>query len=1176
MSSSFIHLRVHSAYSLLEGALKIPKLVDLCQKFEMPAVGLTDRNNLFGAMEFAYAAKDAGVQPIFGITLDLETPIKRSDAHFIKVADLNERHLSQIVLLAQNELGYQNLMKLASAAYAKVHKLVSPFITLNELQTYHEGLICLSGGVKGPIGYLLKEGYKDQAHSILITLQQAFQNRFYIELQRHELADEIKIEQDFVNFAYDLNLPLLATNEAYYPSRDLYKAHDALLCIARSKMQSEDEPQSPSPEHYFKSSQSMVRIFEDLPEAVENTLYVAQRCHFLLKPRNPILPSFSVFTGRPDDEELRIQVIDGLKERLKLLTYLDGVPGSEERKIAEQVYWARMEEELGVITKTGFPGYFLIVADFIKWAKLQDIAVGPGRGSGAGSLVAWALTITGLDPLRFGLLFERFLNPERVSLPDFDIDFCQERRDEVIAYVQQKYGADRVAQIITFGKLQARMVIRDVGRVLGMPYPQVDKISKLIPNNPANPVTLQEAIDGESALQEMRDDDAKVAELLAIGTQLEGLYRHASTHAAGVVIGDRPLTELVALYKDPDASLPATQFNMKYVEQTGLVKFDFLGLKTLSVIQKAVKIMSKFGVDIDIDTIPLDDPATYAMLQQGDTVGIFQIEGAGMRDVVRRVKPDRFEDLIAIISLYRPGPMDNIPKFIACKHGDEKVVYLHPLLEKTLKESYGIMIYQEQVMQAAQDLAGYTLGGADLLRRAMGKKVKSEMDDQRKIFVDGATEKGIKPKQAALIFEQMAKFAGYGFNKSHAAGYALMLYQTAYLKANYPAAFLAASMSFDLTNTDKLRVFFEDTKMHDVKVLPPDVNESEMDFKIVPYEESYAIRYGLGALKNVGALIVGNLVEERLSKGPYKSLEDLLKRVDTRALNRGQLVNLIQSGAFDMLLPNRAQLFQALDYLIGYAQQVQKSQKTGMKSFFDTIEIESTKLNLPKTAQWVDMEKISREFQAFGFYFSKHPLDTYGNLLDNQGLINSLDLAQFPEGRLKLAGVIMGYKERMTNDGRKWGIVQLSDRYGVYETSVFSEVLTNYRELFDKNPPIPLIVTVNAKKDIISEAPKVNAAKENNEGEEQPEQDRVRLRLNALEFKPIDEAIVSKRKSIILLLRNMDDFEDIRQYIENARPGNLTVQFQVIVGTQKITIDLARRIHLGMDVINSLASYFLA
>jgi DNA polymerase-3 subunit alpha len=1161
--SPFIHLRVHSAYSLLEGAIKIPKLAQMCQNFSMPAVALTDRNNLFGAMEFAYAMKDAGVQPIFGITLDFETPIQRTNTHFVSVDSAQIRALSQIVILAQSPEGYQNLLKLASLAYDKVEKLVTPYITFKEIQENNLGLICLSGGVQGPIGYLLRENYKDQAIDILHQFKSIFQNRFYIELQRHELENEIKFEEDFVHFAYDFNVPLVATNEAYYPSPDLYKAHDALLCIARSKVVTDDESQSPSPEHYFKSSAQMVSLFSDLPEAIENTLYIAQRCHFLLKPRNPILPSFSVFTGSPDEVELRAQVIEGLQKRLKVLPYLDGSVD------AEKPYWDRMEEELGVIIKTGFPGYFLIVADFIQWANQQQIAVGPGRGSGAGSLVAWALTITGLDPIRFGLLFERFLNPERVSLPDFDIDFCQERRDEVIAYVQQKYGADRVAQIITFGKLQARMVIRDVGRVLAMPYPQVDKISKLIPNNPANPVTLQEAIDGDPALQEMRDDDPKVAQLLAIGTQLEGLYRHASTHAAGVVIGDRPLVELVALYKDPNAKLPATQFNMKYVEQTGLVKFDFLGLKTLSVIQKAVQIMAKFGVSIDIDTLPLDDPKTYEMLQRGDTIGVFQIEGAGMRDVVKRIRPDRFEELIAIISLYRPGPMDNIPKYIACKHGEEKVTYLHPLLEGILKESYGIMIYQEQVMQAAQTLAGYTLGGADLLRRAMGKKVKAEMDAQCKIFVEGATAKGIDPKKAALIFEQMAKFAGYGFNKSHAAGYAMMLYQTAYLKANYPAAFFAASMSFDLTNTDKLRLFFEDAKHHDIKVLPPDVNESVVDFRIVPDEDQYAVRYGLGALKNVGPLMLGSLIQEREKNGPYQSLQDFFKRVDNRALNRGQLVNLILGGAFDALHPNRAQIFQALDYLINYAQQNHKSLKTGMRSLFGAIESPSSQLTLPKTSDWVDMEKISREFQAFGFYFSKHPLDTYGSLLDNQGLLTTQDLQEFPEGRLKLAGVIMSFKERLTSDGRKWAIVQLSDRFGVFEVSAFSEVLTMYRDLFDRNPPIPLIVTVNAKRDIMSEAPPPNA-----EGEEQPEQERMRLRLNALEFKSIDESIIAQRKSIVLILRDVEDLRAVKAVIDEAKPGNLAIRFYNIIGNQKITIDLSRRISLSVDQISKLTPYF--
>ncbi len=763
----------------------------------------------------------------------------------------------------------------------------------------------------------------------------------------------------------------MATNEAYFAKASDYAAHDALICIAEGEVLTTEDRRRLTPEHYFKSQAEMAALFADIPEALENTIEIAMRCAYRVKSRAPILPRF----GEGDEaEELRRQAFEGLEERLR-------TRGLVEDRTREE-YEKRLAFELDVITKMKFPGYFLIVSDFIKWAKAKGIPVGPGRGSGAGSLVAYVLTITDLDPFRFNLLFERFLNPERVSMPDFDIDFCQDRRGEVIDYVQQRYGRDRVAQIITFGKLQARMVTRDVGRVLQMPYGQVDRLSKLIPNNPANPVTLAQAIDGEPKLQEERDRDPTVKTLFEIALKLEGLYRNASTHAAGVVIGDRPLEELVPLYRDPRSDIPATQFNMKYVEKAGLVKFDFLGLKTLTVIEKAQKLIRLREASFDIDRIPYDDTKTYEMLGHGDTVGVFQLESSGMRDVLKKMRADRIEDIIAIVALYRPGPMDNIPRYIACKKGEEEPDYLHPMLEPILKETYGIMVYQEQVMQIAQVLSGYSLGEADLLRRAMGKKIKAEMDAQKERFVSGAEKKGVDPKQADYIFELVQKFAGYGFNKSHAAAYAVVSYQTAYLKANYPVEFLAASMTLDMGNTDKLMLFRREAQRVGVKVIPPSINASGVDFAVSKGQ----IVYSLAALRNVGAGAIEHLVRVREEGGPFRSLGDFAKRIDPKLVNKRALESLAKAGAFDALNPNRAQVLDAVESVLSMASRTASAAEAGQNDLFGGMASTSDELVLPRRDAWLTMDKLAQEFEAVGFYLSGHPLDDYMRPLQKLGV----------------------------------------------------------------------------------------------------------------------------------------------------------------------------------------------
>lgn len=1043
MLPSFIHLRVHSAYSLAEGAVKVKDLVKLCQKLNMPAVAVTDSCNLFGALEFSVAAADSGVQPITGAILNIAQDLPKDHAGLIPEPD-------QLVLLVQNEQGYMNLMRLISDAYTQSPPGVTPQVSKDLLRQFSEGLIALTAGTKGIIARHLLNDQPDLATTALTELKEIFPDRLYVELMRHGMVDEQKIETALLDLAYTHNIPIVATNDVFFSTPEIYEAHDALLCVDEGVVIATEDRRRLTPQHYFKTTEEMTELFADLPEAIENTVIIAQRCHYRPLPRKPILPPFESPSGLGEPEEMRRQAIDGLEKRLREQVYTAEMSEADRQKTRDH-YFERLEYEIGIIERMGFPGYFLIVADFIKWAKSQGIPVGPGRGSGAGSLVAWSLTITDIDPIRFGLIFERFLNPERVSMPDFDVDFCQDRRDEVISYVRQKYGDDKVAQIITFGKLQARIVLRDVGRVLQMPYSQVDRISKLVPNNPANPTTLKQALELEPALEEARQTDSTVEKLIDIGMKLEGLYRHASTHAAGVVIGDRPLYELVALYKDDRSELPATQFNMKYVEMAGLVKFDFLGLKTLTVIQKACEMVRNKGIDINISHIPLDDRATFDLLTRIETVGVFQVESAGMKDVLKRMKPDRLEDLVALVALYRPGPMDDIPRYTACKNGEEEITYLHPELQPILEGTYGVMVYQEQVMKIAQDLGGYTLGAADLLRRAMGKKIKEEMDAQSALFVKGATERGIDADVAQQIFDQMAKFAGYGFNKSHSAPYALLTYQTGYLKANHPLEFFAASMTYDLQNTDKLNIFRQDMMRAGHPLHCPDVNKSMVTFAV----EGDGVRYALAAVKNVGEAGMESLVAERNAKGPFKDIHDFANRIDPKGMNKRQLENLIAAGAFDSLYSNRGELYVNAEEILKTAQLCQQEKTSKQASLFGTSESTVIPVNIRKAMDFDPLEKLQKEFEALGFFMSAHPLDVYGDSLARLGIVKSVDLPnQSDGGSIKLAGVIIVKQERTSKTGQKFAFIQLSDSSGVYEIAVFSEVFSRSRDILNPGTAI--------------------------------------------------------------------------------------------------------------------------
>jgi DNA polymerase III subunit alpha len=1137
----FVHLRVHTAYSMAEGAIKIPDLAELCVKNAMPAVALTDTRNLFGALEFSKTCAGAGVQPIVGCQIS----VRREDTSNVQASNGRIPEPDQLILLVQNAEGYGNLIKLVSTAFLETDSGETPQVSWENISGHTEGLIALTGGLHGTVGRLLLESQRPKAEVILSQLEGMFPGRLYIELMRHGLQAEERIETALIDLAFARNIPLVATNECFFADAGMYTAHDALICIAEKSFVSMSNRRRLTPHHRFKTAQEMEALFADVPEAVSNTLVIAQRCAFKVDERAPILPKSPKTGDRTEDEALRMLASVGLEERLKKLVFTEDMT-EKERAAAAKPYHERLEYELEVIGNMGFPGYFMIVADFIQWAKEQGIPVGPGRGSGAGSVVAWALTITDMDPLRFGLLFERFLNPERVSMPDFDIDFCQDRRDEVIRYVQQEYGRDRVAQIITFGKLQARAVLRNVGRVLEMPLGYVDKICKMVPMNPANPLTLTEAIDSEPELQNLRETDDSVRQLLDVSLKLEGLYAHASTHAAGVVIGDRPLDELVPLYRDPHSDMPVTQFNMKWVEQAGLVKFDFLGLKTLTVLERALKLLQHRGIEIDLTTLPLDDEATFAMLGRADTAGVFQLEGAGMRDVLRKLKPDVFEDIIAVVALYRPGPMDNIPSFINRKLGLEPIDYLHPSLETILKETYGIMVYQEQVMQAAQVLAGYSLGSADLLRRAMGKKIQSEMDEQRGAFVDGASARGIDRNKASDIFNTIDKFAGYGFNKSHAAAYAMVAYQTAYLKANYPVEFMAASMTLDMHNTDKLAAFRSELIRLNIEILPPDINKSEVTFAV----EDSAIRYALAAVKNVGVGAMEGLVAARKKDGPFKNLDDVAGRLDGSVVNKRLLENLIRAGAMDCVHDNRAQLFEGVEMLLRHAQHNASERASQQVSLFVGDEAVA-KISLPNVPDWRPMERLAEEFNAIGFYLSAHPLDAYAGTLDALRVVKAKDVhALTPEDcaqPVRMAGTVVSKRERVGRRGNRYAFVALSDDTGTFEITMFSEVLTASRELLDSGAPVLLTLDAQLEEDKVrlltsrvESLEKALAARVRNL------KIRVEQSLPVSELQALMEADGRGKGRVVVLARSNGHM------VEVALPGGYAIQSKTLAGLKDV------------------------
>jgi DNA polymerase-3 subunit alpha len=1126
----FVHLHVHSSFSLLEGALTIAKLAELAKADHQPVLALTDTDNMFGGLEFSEKISGYGIQPIVGCALAVDFGDQEPNVRSGHSGLAPQR----IVLLAARQEGYRSLMRINSRAFLETPPNEAPHVKLAWLEGETDGLIALTGGPNGPLDTALAAGQSALAGSRAEALQRLFGDRLYVELQRHGTPSEKQVEPGLLDIAYSRDIPIVATNEPFFARREDYEAHDALICIAEGRLLIETDRRQLTPEHRFKTRAEMASLFADLPEALASTVEIAQRCSYRPRTHAPVLPRFSVgVDGAAVDEaaELRRSAEAGLERRIAAYGL------APDRTL--QDYHDRLDFELRVIEGMKYPGYFLIVSDFIQWAKDQGIPVGPGRGSGAGSLVAYSLKITDLDPIRFALLFERFLNPERVSMPDFDIDFCQERRDEVIRYVQNRYGRDQVAQIITFGTLQARGVLRDVGRVLQMSYGQVDKLCKLVPQNPANPVTLARAIEDEPKLQAAADADPVVRRAFEIAKKLEGLTRHASTHAAGIVIGDRPLSELAPLYRDPKSDMPVTQFNMKWVEQAGLVKFDFLGLKTLTVLDTAVKLVRDRGIDIDLSHIPLDDQKTYELLARAEAVGVFQLESAGMRRALLDMRPDRFEDIIALVALYRPGPMANIPTYCARKHELETPDYIHPKLEPILKETFGVIVYQEQVMQAAQILAGYSLGQADLLRRAMGKKIRSEMQAQRAEFVKGATDRGIERAQADGIFDLLERFAEYGFNKSHAAAYALVAYQTAYMKTNYPVEFIAASMTLDMGNTDKLAEFREEAKRLGIEIVPPSINRSGLAFEV----EGNKIYYALGALKGVGAQAVLSMVETRGQK-PFADLTDFASRINPRAVNKRVLESLVSSGAFDMLERDRARAHAGVDAMMATSQRSHDGAVVGQSELFGGKVARET-LAIPAVEPWLPAERLRKEYEAIGFFLSGHPLDDYATTLKRMRVQSWAEFSRAVKAggsAGRLAATVVSRQERRIRSGSKMGIVGLSDASGHYEAVLFSEGLAEYRDLLEPGTAVLLFLSAEVQGD------------------------EVRARIQSVE--PLEQAAAKLQKGLRVFLRDKAPLDFVAKRLDKG-DGEISMVLMLADDTE-VEVKLPGRFNVSPQIAGAM------
>ena len=1024
MQYPFIHLRSQSSYSLSEGALKIEKLVNLAKKNNMPAIALTDNNNMFGILEFSIACINNSIQPIIGTSinyLDIQT----------------KEHPSQLNFLVMNEEGYINLLYLSSISHTSGNNPIG--IYHKDLKKYTNGLICYIGGEYNPLLILKHQNQIEEISVFINNFRNMFGQDFLFEIQRVQDPKIDGFEKEFLEYSQNFTIPIIGSNNIKYENANDYNAHDALLCIAQKLTINQTNRKVSNSEIYFKTSEQMINIFGDIPEIIENNFRIALKCNYYPKEILPKLPKFSSDQNLSESELLNLKSKEGLLLRLQ-----------EMNINSPSIYQERLNYELEIINNMGFAGYFLIVADFVNWAKNNEIAVGPGRGSGAGSVVAWSLSITDLDPLQYGLLFERFLNPERVSMPDFDIDFCQNRRDEVIEYVSNKYGKECVAHIITFGTLASRAAIRDVGRVLEIPYSEIDQFAKLFPYNPANPLSLDESINSDKNLKELVASDERLSNVVDISLKLEGLHRHASTHAAGVVIGDSSIINIVPLYKDPNTSVNATQFSMKYVEKAGLIKFDFLGLTTLSIIQDSIKLIKENHSNFDLKHIPMDDKKTFQQLSKGEAIGIFQLESNGMGSVLRQLQPDKFEEIIAVVALFRPGPMDHIPSFCNRKHGKEKIEYLHPLLEKVLKETYGIIVYQEQVMQIAQVLSNYTLGEADLLRRAMGKKIQKEMDAQKNRFIEGAKSNKISINEASKIFDLVNKFAGYGFNKSHAAGYALLAYQTAYLKTNFPYEFMTATFNYSIDRTDRIILLNKELSSLNIEFKKPDINHSQAKFSIEENNGLKSIRFGLSAIKGVGIKSMSNLVKERENNGKFIDIIDFMNRLKGDVINKRQLEKLVQAGSFDSIETNRARLFYNVPKFVEiYGGSNFKDQNQAMLFEENKLSFDDSNLFDQQIDDWSSGFLLKSELEVIGFYFSSHPVSLYPkNYFRHNNIIewNQIKLNEDIKSA-KIVGSILDIKERSNKEGRKYAFLTVSTLESQIELTIFSDKLNDFRNL---------------------------------------------------------------------------------------------------------------------------------
>ena len=1123
-NKEFNHFKIHTQYSICEGAIKIENLKNFCKDKKISSLGISDTRNLCGALEFAENISKAGTQPIIGTQINFKF----------------EDTTGLLPLIALNEQGYKRIIELSSRSYLENDALSEPHLNIKELFNNNEGVVLLSGTIHGLFGKLFEKGRLDEIAKLYKNLLSEFNEHFYLEIQRHGDQNEISFEKFNLEQSSKIKIPIIATNEVYYLTQDMHEAHDALTCIGQKTYVNEKNRIKYSDQHYFKSSDEMAILFSDLPEALENNHNLPYRCNFRPQFSKPVLPNISSEKDGSADEILKKDSLNGLKTKfLKVFKMEENKLNTDEKFLT---YKDRLDHELKIIIEMKYPSYFLIVSDYIKWAKNNDIPVGPGRGSGAGSLVAWCLSITDVDPIKFNLIFERFLNPDRVSMPDFDIDFCEEKRDLVFKYLTTKYK-DSVAHIITFGKLKARMVIRDVGRVLGLPYGFVDSITKMIPFDPSRPQSLTECINNEPRLQKLVNEDSRVKKLTDLSLKLEGLNRNVATHAAGVVIADRKLTEIVPLYKDASADLllPSTQFDMYSAENAGLIKFDFLGLKTLTVINRTQKLIKKNVKDFNIEDIDFDDQKVFELLSMGNTVGLFQVESAGMREALLQMKPNHIEDIIALVALYRPGPMSNIPVYNDCKHGRQTPDYLHPLLEDILKPTYGVIIYQEQVIQIAQKLSSFTAGEADILRRAMGKKKRAELEKQKQGFIAGALKNGISKDVAASIFLKIEPFAEYGFNKSHAAAYAIISYQTAFLKTYYPKEFFAASMTMDISNQNKLSEFHEELKRINIKVVRPDINKCFADFKF----DDDNFYYALGGIKSVGFEAISNVVKERVMNGKFKSINDFLNRVNPKDINKLQLEGLVKAGAFDDIEKNRQALFNSIPNFILKTKNIHENKAANQIDLFGTDEEQDNEIIL-NVEDWKFEDRLSREFEAVGFFISDHPLNQFKEIFNDYKIVDYLKFNS--DDNIKdanIAATLLKITERKTAKGNSYGVIKFTDLSSVFELFVFSDILELNREVLIEGSSliITLIKTISNDENRFK---RINVQKI--------------ASLKDLFNKPVGE--------IIFNIKSTEDIDKISDFLKEE--GTTEVKINLENNNNKISFKLKDKRFIDRKVINIL------